>query len=624
MGIKGLITVAVACLFLLAPFIIETDGSKQTRGTFAQHDSGNFTVIIDDDGGSTGWDTLEFPIGQDRLSSAYFGLGTNTTAVDFGQRGDLVSKDSLTISTPGNGTDEEGYCSFNGFEGQDFENFNVTQRTFVNNYTGDTRGHTGRWMVVDYLVETNQTLSEPLYLIQMMDIDLGTPSNDNFIWDAPSNMAVAWEGTTFIGLSYFNYDTTALHGHNSGAMTSSVFDGEEAIFQHMESPNNQTTSATEQNWYMDLVVKVDDATFTGSARFGFVIVVGTSMNDLRNGVDDAIYAMKGTWSETPLVEWQKGVVDMEAFYQGPVFPRERISLYYTLSNVDGADFPIINYGPNNNILYVMDTTPDRFWWSGFTSGSLSSMNPWGYYDHGLSIRFHYDNKGPEVSIVHNSPADGTLHLEVVADDHDGSGVASIVMVLDDGEGNVTQHVGSIMDHTVEGEFILSVAVADEVGNPGEGAASPLLINDATPPVIDSFSLTGDITEKTTHTVPFLLEAHDVISGLDTGNATFTWGYGAPQSAPQPLIWDGERFQGSMTDDWNLTQGSMVSIYATVLDIVGHQATEELSEYVDPVNDPPEFTMSLASDPYENEFVGITFQGADPDGEGVGFEIQYNI
>ena len=112
-------------------------------------------------------------------------------------------------------------------------------------------------------------------------------------------MAVAWEGTTFIGLSYFNYDTTALHGHNAGAMTSSVFDGEEAIFQHMESPNNQTTSATEQNWYMDLVVKVDDGTFTGSARFGFVIVVGTSMNDLRNGVDDAIYAMKGTWSETP-------------------------------------------------------------------------------------------------------------------------------------------------------------------------------------------------------------------------------------------------------------------------------------------------------------------------------------
>ena len=143
-------------------------------------------------------------------------------------------------------------------------------------------------------------------------------------------------------------------------------------------------------------------------------------------------------------------------------------------------------------------------------------------------------------------------------------------------------------------------------------------------MIDSFTISENITEKTTGTIPFFVEAHDIISGLDHDNCTYQWGYGAPQSAPQPLVWDGERFSGSISDDWNVTQGSTLNIYATVLDIVGYARAGMLSEYIDPVNDPPEFTMSLASDPYESEFVGITFEGADPDGEGVGFDIQYNI
>ncbi len=617
-----LITVIIACLFLLTPFMIDTGGSFQTRGTSMIHDSGNFTVTIDDDGGHSGWKTLEYPIGQDRLNKAYFGIGINSSTVDFGGREDLVSKDSLTISSPGNGTDEEGYCSFTGEGGQDFENYNITQRTFLNNYTEDARGHTGRWMVVDYMIETNEVLSEPLYLIQMMDIDLGDPSNDNFIWDATYNMAVAWEGTTFIGLSYFNYDTTALHGHNAGAMTSSVFDGEEAIFQHMESPNNQSTSGAMQNWYMDLVVKVNDTTFTGSARFGFVIVVGTSLNDLKNAVEDARYAMRGSWTHTPITGWQRGEVDVEAFYEGPVFPRERISLYYTLLNVDGTDFPPITYGPDNNILFSMDSTPDRHWY-GQAFGHLNSMNPWGYWEHYHAIGFDYDNKGPEVSIIHNSPADGTLHIEVVPDDHDGSGAASISMMLDDGFDNITYCTSSIIDYTNEGSILLNVIVTDEVGNYAEFEV-PQLINDATSPVIDSFTLHSNITEKTTDTVNFHVKAHDLISGLNTSGATFTWGYGAPQSSPQPLTWGGMNFTGTISDDWNLTQGTTLNIYATVMDNVGHTRTGMISEYIDPVNDPPEFTMSLSADPYENGFVGITFEGNDPDGEGVGFDIQYNI
>ncbi len=50
----------------------------------------------------------------------------------------------------------------------------------------------------------------------------------------------------------------------------------------------------------------------------------------------------------------------------------------------------------------------------------------------------------------------------------------------------------------------------------------------------------------------------------------------------------------------------------------------IKELIDPLNDPPEFSISLSGERWSSEDIGISLEGADPDGDDVTFSFDYKL
>jgi len=615
-------TSLIAILLIPAVFFISPGGSSTVDnwGTAGTHDAGNFTISIGDDGGDTTWNILEYPVGQDRLNTAYFGLGYNSSTVAFGDFHSWETVDQLLINRPGNYTDEEGFCRFKGYNGGGLDFINVTQRTFVNNYTQDTAGHTGRWLVVDYLIESALAVSGPLYTMQTMDLNLGDPSNDEFAWDGENRILCTKEGTTYIGLTYYQMAGPDYHGHNAGLWNPSVvYDSEETIFDSMGAPNNQTTSATQQNWYMDMVAKVPPGSFPGSARVSFAILVGNSMDQLVEAKEDAVTALRGAWSSDPPSGWNSGDVEVSAIYDGPLLPLTDITPSHTL--VGGGGEPIHPEPTpmvDGSVSFTIDSayaSPDH----GTIDYWMGSRNPWGYMDNSPRWGIDCDNSGPDITFTNNSPTATVLQVDAEPDDRGGSGTDLVYMSLDGGEflmrSTLTTEEES-KNHTV------SAYAVDYAGNRGPTVNLYDLMVDGSPPVIGEIGFEpSNITEDTSGPVGFSLTISDAISGVNLSSAEFSHGLDHASSEWVPLDHDGGLFTGQVEYDWNSYYSLNVVVEVRVKDKVGNDRVRSFEEYVDPINDPPTASMEVISGEWENHRIYLKFTGGDPDGDQLEFSVE---
>ena len=619
-------------MFSSLMFVIDagTNGTHSgTRGSFATHDAGNFTIIIDDDAGATGWNTLEFPSGEDRLASAYFGMGSASDKVDFGKQEEFQTIDPLSIASPGNFTDEEGYCSFSGWTGEDFENANITQRTFVNGYRENTRGHTGRWMVIDYLVEMGAPQESFVYFLQTMNVDLGSsPDDDLFTFLDDINTTVISDGSTFIGLGYLSTsESSPYFGHSAGAYGPGVYSGESGVWTHMSSPNNQDSTPDPKDWYMDISARVPSSSFTDPVHVSFVILVGSSTFDIREAYNDAVNAMIGEWTGPVMDDWSSGEVELEFAYDGPLFPPDEMMIVLSSREMEGdwgdegIRIPAVIEGTRNVSLRVNTTGMVSDW--GALEWYISSRSPFGPFDNDASGQFDVDNRGPDTNITYvNDDPTGILKISVPTDDRGGSGVELTYLSLD-GEYYIEASGLEIYDERDDYSFY--AYSRDRAGNDGPIVSLSNVINDGTPPRITSVWIDPPaLDEDTEGPVNVTFHAVDNTSGLDASSGTIRWGIGSVTSPPVPVSCEGGNFTASIETDWYAAQGEELHVRFRVKDKLGNIA-EMLKIYgIMPLQDPPDFVLTVISDEWEGNSVGLVLNGSDPDGDAVEFEFMYSL
>ena len=610
----------ISGIFLQTAQVPVTDGIPP-RGTSGTHDSGNFSVIIDDDGGNTAWTTLEYPIGYDRLNTAYFGIGSASDMVDFGKRGDLVTVDPLIINSPGNGTDEEGYCAFAGWPGQDFEDMRIEQRTYVNTYSQDAPGRTGRWMVIDYHLSSNISYDD-VYVMQMMDVDLDLPTDDLFAFVEEENMTVTHQGMYFIGLAHYNNGRPHYHGHNAGTMSSSVFDGEAAIFAHMYSPNNQTTSSDMRNWYMDIVVRIPSGTFPGEARVSFAILVGDSIDSLKEALNDARTGMSGIWTSGPPAGWSSGDVPIQASYLGPAYPPISTEVRATaIEGGSGTEIAIpFHFGQDRDLDFTIGTdamVSDH----GLIRYTIDSVDRWGYPFRRSSHVFSCDNMGPSIAFTRpDGWSNEPFTVDASADDRGGSGVDDIQISYNDSP--FTSGSSVLISEEGASHQVRAYAI-DAAGNAGTLQTASELKLDMTRPVIDSITFfPADIDEDTIGPITVRAAVSDALSGIDQSSGQFRYGLLVPSFDWQPMTWAQGRFEATIEMDWDAAQGSDLYVEVKVSDNAGNLAASFELEHIDPRNDPPDFTMEVISSLWVRDSAIIVFNGSDPDGDEVNFTIEY--
>ncbi|MCU0799660.1 MAG: hypothetical protein MUC62_08315 [Candidatus Thermoplasmatota archaeon] len=551
----------------------------------------------------------------------------DTSIVDFGQRGDFDVVSNLKIDVPGNYTDEEGYAVFKGETGQDFEHTTITQRTYVNRYFINEQGRTGRWLVIDYELDSSQDLTTPVYVIQMMDVDLGTPGDDSFTWVPERNMTVIHQGTTYIGLALFHFGASSYHGHNAGPISSSIFDGEDKIFNHMYSPNNQTTSAAGQNWYMDIVAKVPGPDVSRGIHVSFAVVVGGSLEELTEAVFDAKAALTG-FVQAPNTEGWKPVPALTTLmlrYFGPCFPPWAFELTNRYSTTMTGDFtPWMEdlfltggVGVDKTLNFMLDGSP-----SGRHQYNITPLNQWGFTDSPTVWEWKVDNQGPTTLLVRDDTAPkGTLIVNAAANDGGYSGVSKVFMSLNDGPFEATSSLSTTQQGT---DLSVKAYATDMAGNQGPEKVLDHLTNDGVAPTIASMDMfPDDIDEDTEGAVRFEVTASDAVSGLDLTSGRYRYGIDSPSSQWNPMSYQYGTFIGSIGMEWEASQGRDLYLEVEVRDRAGNTGSKLFTEPIEPLNDPPAFSINILSPPWQRETLNIELVGSDPDGNPVSFIFHYS-
>ncbi len=554
-------------------------------------------------------------------------MGSDSTTVDFGDRNDFDVVSNLKIDVPGNYTDEEGYAVFRGWPGQDFDHTKITQRTYVNRYFDSESGRTGRWLVIDYELESSQDLTTPVYVIQMMDVDLGTPGDDSFTWVPERNMTVIHQGTSYIGLALFHFGASSYYGHNAGLMGPTVFDGEDKIFDHMYSPNNQTTSAAGQNWYMDIVAKVPGPDVSRGIHVSFAVVVWGSLEELTEAVFDAKAALTG-FVQAPLTEgWRQVPETMttKLKYYGPCFPPWSMELKNRYStSLTGEFTPWASdiyleggAGVDRELYFIFDGSP-----SGRHQYNITPLNQWGFTDSPTVWEWKVDNQGPTTLLVRDDTAPkGTLRVNATASDGEYSGVSKIYMSLNDGPFESTSSLSTTLQGT---DLSVKAYATDMAGNKGPVKVLDHLTNDGVAPTIASLDLfPDDIDEDTEGAVRFEVTASDAVSGLDHTSGRFRYGIDSPSSQWNPMSYQYGTFIGSVEMDWEASQDRDLYLEVEVKDRSGNAESRLFTEPIDPLNDPPAFSMNILSPPWQRETLNIELAGSDPDGDIVSFIFYYS-
>ncbi len=503
--------------------------------------------------------------------NAYFGIGTGPDSVDFGEHDEFHTLDPLNISIPGNYTDEEGYCSFTGWNGEDFEGVNITQRTFVNRYIENTRGNTGRWMVIDYEIDSPVEYLSPIYIIQTMNVDLGaSATDDKFSFIPEINTTVISDGTTFVGLGFFDLSGSSyFNGHNAGVYGPGVYSGENEVWDQMSTPNNQTSSVTGQDWYMDISAKVPENETGNPFHVSFAVLVGSSIFDIKAAYNDAVNGLKGFWTGPWLPNWSTGMVEMEFSYEGPFFPPASMDL--NLQKKEGGG-PWENIGivhPNIipgslNASYLLNTTeliPD---W-GSISWTMDSNSRFGFRDMNDSGIFKVDNKGPDTSMLAiNDDPTGTLTILTNAGDRGGSGLYSTFMSVDGIYFIPSQQMELFDDGT---DFDFFAYTVDIAGNQGPTVSLIDQVNDGTAPQINRFTLEPlEIDENTDVPATVILKASDATSGIDTSSAKMRYGITTPTSEWIQMDLLEGNFTSSIDLDWDALQGSELAVKVMISDM----------------------------------------------------------
>lgn len=624
----------IICLMLIAVSlfgVVNTggEGSIPARGSFATHDSGNFTINIGDDGGATGWDTLEFPAGEDRLSSASFGIGTGADSVDFGSSFEFETEHDIEISTPGNYTDEEGFARFSGWSGEDFDDVEIVQRTFMNDYRENERGHCGRWFVVDYEIDSDGLDQGDTYLIQTLNIDLGaSASDDSFSFMDDINATVISDGSTFIGMAVFTTGNwSRYHGHNAGEYGPSVYNTESSVWGQMSSPNNITSSSTQQDWYMDMVAKIDnDPRIFMPVHVSFIIMVGNSQYDLRNAYHDAVNGLTGEFVIGPQPEWTKGNENLTYQYHGP-FPPSYNSHYDRYTMVD--DEWIFSGGGNAG---TIDRINQSISLSGVITTDWLALRFHPHYDSPFNGREYgdpfivkVDQKGPDTVLSYtNTDPTGTLKISTSVDDRGGSGVFRTYLSIDNEtfvEAYSLQLEGDSEDLNFYGYSV------DNVGNAGPRDKLEGLFIDGTPPLISDITIAPeDLNDKTAVPIAFSISAVDSIAGVDQDSVMYRYRF---TSDDQPSSWQSMEFdEGSFSalieEDLSGRGGQDLTIDVKVEDELGNGAQDSMVESIEAVNDPPQYLISIPDVEYATTEVPMVLTGEDLDGDLVTFEFEYRL
>jgi hypothetical protein len=540
--------------------------------------------------------------------------------VDFGGRNDLTTVSALEIAEPGSFTDEEGTCSFRGWNGQDFENMLVEQTTYMNDYSAGKAGHSGRWIVVDYNL-TSASSYGIIYGIQMMDIDLGTATDDLYAFDPDYNMTIIHQGTTYIGLAPYNGNNSFLHGHNAGEMSPDLFDGEDKIYAHMNDPNNQSTSTTAQNWYMDQVVRIPSGTFPGQFRFAFVITVGLNTADLREAYDDAKAGLLSRWNGSAPAEWVTGTIGLSANFTGLMWPPEdiRVNAVPVIGGIPQSAQVLDHTLGNRSLSFTVDIA-DLVSTYGTIEFSVSSIDPWGFPAAGPPFSIKCDNEEPTVAFG-DYPRWQNMNYQVIAIPSDGGSGVSTTYISANGEAFRASTIATIQVES--GTNSVRAYAVDNVGNVGDWVTVQNLGLDKTAPSLGKIAFSpSNVTEDTTGVVKFSVEISDPLSGVDPGSVRYRYGLDAPMYSWMPMTKAGDRYEGSASIDWNAAQGKDLYVEVMASDIAGNLKLTATKERIDPLNDAPVYTMKLTADPWEGDSIIIEFIGSDPDGDETTFEVWY--
>jgi hypothetical protein len=169
----------------------------------------NGVLTIDDDGGGSGWQNMEWPVGTDHLFWTGFAVGNSATRMMNGSNGDWATTTggTLTFTEPGVLSDEDAYAQYRDTADPNHLGLRVTQHSCAWEDTD--------FVLVAYVIE-NTTVSRinGLYAGHYVDFDVDDSiGGQTTAYDAARAMGYLWDtiGGTYVGLRYF---TPAVSSYN--------------------------------------------------------------------------------------------------------------------------------------------------------------------------------------------------------------------------------------------------------------------------------------------------------------------------------------------------------------------------------------------------------------------------
>ncbi len=378
---------------------------------------------------------------------------------------------------------------------------------------------------------------------------------------------------------------------------------------------------------MDLVAKVPGPDVSRGVHVSFAVVVGETIEELEEALFDAKAALTG-FVQAPNTEgWRRvpGSMTLMLRYFGPYFPPRSFELTNRYSTSMTGEFtPWMQdqfldggTGVDKTLTFMLDGSP-----SGRHQYNVTPINQWGFTDSPTVWEWKVDNQDPTTLLVRDDTAPkGTLRVNAVANDGEYSGVNKIYMGLNDGPFEVMTTLSTTQQGT---DLKVTAYATDMAGNKGPEKVLDHLTNDGIAPTIASMDMfPDDITEDTEGAVRFEVTANDAVSGLDLTSGRFRYGVGSPSSQWNTMSYQYGTFIGSIEMDWEAAQDRDLYLEVEIKDRSGNAGSKLLTEPIEPLNDPPVFSINILSPPWQRETLNIELIGSDPDGDPVSFIFYYS-
>ncbi|UCH88387.1 MAG: hypothetical protein JSV49_08995 [Thermoplasmata archaeon] len=614
------------------------------------HDAGNFSLILDNAGGAAGgWDELKFPKnGNNYLSNGYLALGNKTDAIsDGGSSSNKFLPGPYTNPQSDGIFDENSTTNFTGnFDGIEF---NVYQKSFMNTNQTNKVGHDGRWLIVELMVvnlnNSNMAYDLNLMLYTNWDIDTFDNSDDSYLHFNKRNLSIIYDKTQGF------YMATAqilgkIKGHNAGNYDVLLNDGKNtSVINEMFSPSNNTSDATSQDWYTDLVADLGDLGPGERTTVAFVFLAGNSTDELNASYDDAIKAYFKPTVSAPSVgggSWKGGVVSVSATADdtAPGTIAE-VQFQYSANSTDGTNGNWTNctdspdttfpYQVNWNTVNASNGTDSEVWVRVRSVDDYGHKSPW------RNVSVKVDNEAPETTdnyIDQWRKADFTITLTPT--DNSGSGVSNnnIKYRINGGGEQSVGANGHPLITTESGTNTVEYWSIDNVGNeetPHE-QLSGIKLDKQGPEISDWQLQPANLTEDQTGNLQVTVKITDGLSGFsgsDKPELRYKLGsepYGNYADMTKVGADHWSYSISSPLPSWKVYRGKNITIQIRATDNVGNQrVSDEYLELIDNIIEIPTCTLSTpASGQWFGGLVEVSADAEDDDGQVEQVEFEYSL